>query len=39
MRRWVVGDMPVGVYVDLLRITVERAAALDALAARLRTAA
>jgi DNA-binding transcriptional regulator YiaG len=38
VRRWVAGDaeMPRGVYTDLLRLTQERAAALDALADRLR---
>jgi transposase-like protein len=38
VRRWVAGtsDVPAGLYVDLLRITQERAAALDALAERLR---
>ena len=37
MRRWVAGtsDPPAGLYVDLLRLTQERAAALDALADRL----
>lgn len=37
VRRWVAGTtpMPSGVYVDLLRMTQERAAALDALAGRL----
>jgi hypothetical protein len=41
MRRWASGadDMPHGVAVDLLRICLERAAALDALANRLRLAA
>ena len=40
MRRWATGayDLPVGVYVDLLRLTQERAARLDALAPRLREA-
>jgi hypothetical protein len=40
MRRWVVGSspVPVGLYVDLLRLTQERAAVLDALAPRLRDA-
>lgn len=40
MRRWVVGttDVPVGLYLDLLRLTQERSAKLDALAARLRAA-
>lgn len=38
MRRWVAGavDLPAGLYVDLLRLTQERAARLDALAVRLR---
>lgn len=38
MRRWVAGttDVPQGLYVDLLRLTQERAAHLDALAPRLR---
>lgn len=38
VRRWAAGttDVPAGVYVDLLRLTQERAAALDALAPRLR---
>lgn len=38
VRRWAAGttDVPPGVYVDLLRLTQERAAALDALAPRLR---
>lgn len=38
IRRWAAGatDLPSGVYTDLLRITQERAAALDALAQRLR---
>lgn len=41
VRRWVAGtsDVPAGLYVDLLRLTQERAAALDALAPRLRQAA
>ena len=40
MRRWVAGttDMPAGLYLDLLRLTQERAAALDALESRLRQA-
>lgn len=40
VRRWVAGvsEIPVGLYVDLLRLTQERAAALDALAERLRSA-
>lgn len=40
MRRWVAGttDVPAGLYVDLLRLTQERGAALDALAERLRAA-
>lgn len=38
VRRWVAGTSPVpaGLYIDLLRLTQERAAALDALAGRLR---
>jgi hypothetical protein len=38
VRRWVAGasDVPPGLWVDLLRITQERAGALDALAQRLR---
>ena len=38
VRRWVAGatDMPSGLYVDLLRLTLERAAVLDGLAPRLR---
>lgn len=38
VRRWVAGtsDVPPGLYVDLLRLTQERAAALDALSQRLR---
>lgn len=38
MRRWTAGtsDVPSGLYLDLLRLTQERAAALDALADRLR---
>ena len=37
VRRWVTGttDMPKGVYIDLLRLTQERGAALDGLAQRL----
>lgn len=40
MRRWTAGthDVPTGLYVDLLRLTQERAAALDALADLLRAA-
>ncbi len=40
MRRWAAGttDVPAGLYVDLLRLTQERAAVLDALAPRLREA-
>lgn len=40
VRRWVAGttDMPAGLYLDLLRLTQERAAVLDALAPRLRKA-
>jgi hypothetical protein len=40
MRRWATGayDLPAGVYVDLLRLTQERAATLDGLAGRLREA-
>ena len=40
MRRWVAdtSDVPAGLYVDLLRLTQERAAVLDALAPRLREA-
>jgi DNA-binding transcriptional regulator YdaS (Cro superfamily) len=40
VRRWVAGtsEIPVGLYVDLLRVTQERAALLDALAPRLRNA-
>ena len=40
MRRWVAGttDVPAGLYIDLLRLTQERAAQLDALADRLREA-
>jgi hypothetical protein len=38
VRRWAAGaiDLPAGVYVDLLRLTQERAAMLDALAQRLK---
>ncbi len=38
VRRWVAGtsDVPAGLYVDLLRLTQERAATLDALSQRLR---
>lgn len=38
VRRWVAGtsDVPPGLYVDLLRLTQERAAALDSLSQRLR---
>lgn len=41
VRRWVAGssDPPGGVYVDLLRLTQERAERLDRLAPRLRKAA
>jgi hypothetical protein len=40
VRRWVAGtsDVPAGLYVDLLRLTQERAVVLDALAQRLREA-
>lgn len=40
IRRWVAGtsEVPAGLYLDLLRLTQERAAALDALAPRLRKA-
>lgn len=40
MRRWVADTsaVPVGLYTDLLRLTQERAAVLDALADRLRQA-
>jgi len=40
VRRWVAGtsELPAGLYVDLLRLTQERAAVLDALAPRLRKA-
>ncbi len=38
MRRWVAetSDVPVGLYTDLLRLTQERAAMLDALGVKLR---
>ncbi len=38
MRRWVAGtsDVPVGLYTDLLRVTQQRAAVLDALGDKLR---
>lgn len=37
MRRWAAGaDVPDGLYTDLLRLTQERAATLEALAPRLR---
>lgn len=38
VRRWVAGtsEVPAGLYLDLLRLTQERAAALDALGPRLR---
>lgn len=38
VRRWVAGtsEVPPGIYVDLLRLTQERAVVLDALAPRLR---
>lgn len=41
VRRWVAGtsEVPPGLYVDLLRLTQERAAVLDKLAPRLREAA
>lgn len=41
MRRWVAGtsEVPAGLYIDLLRITQERAQVLDELAPRLRQAA
>ena len=41
VRRWVAGtvDVPAGLYLDLLRLTQERAGVLDALADRLRAAA
>lgn len=40
IRRWAAGttDVPSGLYVDLLRLTQERAGQLDALAGRLRKA-
>ena len=40
VRRWVAGttELPAGVYTDLLRLVVERAAVLDGLADRLRAA-
>lgn len=40
VRRWVAGtsEVPHGLYVDLLRLTQERAALLDALGPRLRDA-
>jgi hypothetical protein len=40
VRRWASGavDMPSGVYLDLLRLTQERASALDGLGPRLREA-
>jgi transcriptional regulator GlxA family with amidase domain len=40
MQRWAAGttDVPAGLYVDLLRLTQERAAVLDALGPRLRKA-
>jgi hypothetical protein len=40
VRRWVAGtsEVPAGLYVDLLRLTQERAAVLDALAPQLRKA-
>jgi hypothetical protein len=40
VRRWVAGtaEVPTGLYVDLLRLTQERATVLDALAPRLRAA-
>lgn len=40
VRRWVAGtyEVPAGLYLDLLRLTQERAARLDALAGRLRAA-
>ena len=39
MRRWATGthDVPAGLYVDLLRLTQERAALLDSLSERLRS--
>lgn len=41
VRRWAAGthEAPSGLWVDLLRLTQERAAVLDALAPRLRSAA
>lgn len=41
IRRWEAGtsDVPDGVYLDLLRLTMERAQVLDGLADRLRAAA
>jgi transposase-like protein len=40
VRRWVAGtsEVPAGLYVDLLRLTQERAALLDSLGERLRAA-
>lgn len=40
VRRWVAGtsDVPAGLYVDLVRLTQERAALLDSLGERLRSA-
>jgi transposase-like protein len=40
VRRWVAGtsEVPAGLYVDLLRLTQERAAVLESLAPRLRKA-
>jgi transcriptional regulator GlxA family with amidase domain len=40
MQRWAAGttDVPAGLYLDLLRLTQQRAAVLDALAPRLRKA-
>jgi hypothetical protein len=39
MRRWVAsGEYPIGVHIDLLRLTIERALTLDDLATRLRAA-
>jgi len=40
VRRWAAGtsEVPAGLYLDLLRLTQERAAALDALESRLRQA-
>lgn len=40
MQRWAAGttDVPSGLYIDLLRLTQERAAVLDALAPRLHKA-